>query len=360
MNGRNAQNMFRVLLFLCLPVCLIMTPSRAQGGFFKEWRQRRQAGDRRIEWRGRKSEKSESADLKEIKGDYSSNNYTLGPGNYTRQIDSGGITRYYDIHVPASYSRDKPTPVVLNLHGGSGNPKQQRRDSGMDAVADKNGFIAVYPAGTSAMGKLLTWNIGSVKSYATKKNIDDIGYFRRLLPDLTTIFNVDGKRVYATGISQGAMMCYRLACELSDKIAAIAPVAGVMQVPDADRKPTHSMPIIHFHGLEDKHVTYDGSVSRTLVGDVDRPSVPETINWWIAKDGLKTTPTKEGKMGAAEYSQYTSADGRGEIVLWTLTDGGHTWPGGDSPLPESRMGKTNRDINASELMWEFFAKHALP
>lgn len=282
-----------------------------------------------------------------------------GPGDYRREIEVDGATRFYDLHVPPSCVGSAPAPLVLNFHGGCGNPVQQRADSCMDPVADAKGFIVAYTAGTSLFGTFLTWNVGLSHTYAGQNDIDDVGYARAVLSDVSTFLNIDATRVYATGLSQGGMFCYRLACEMSDKIAAIAPVAAVMHVPECDRKPVRPMPIIHFHGLRDQNVLYDGGPGRTPLGVVERPGVKETIEWWVSHNGLPPEPTREGGTGHATFKQFGSDVCEGEVMLWTLADGGHTWPGGESVLPEERVGAVNRDISASDLMGEFFNRHAL-
>ena len=285
----------------------------------------------------------------------------LGSGDYRRHLKHDGRERYYDIHVPASYRKDTPMPVVLNFHGGAARPILQRQDSGMDDVADKNGFIVVYPAGTSrGFTQMLTWNTLDAKSYATKNNVDDIGFVRALLEDIGKLFNVDPKRVYATGYSQGGILCYRLACELSDKIAAIAPVSAVLTESPQDRHPGRSMPIIHFHGLLDGHVPYNGGVGPKIVGPdrIPRKSVDETITVWINYNKLSSVPVRTGKLGNANFKEYGSDKDKAPIILWTLTDAGHTWPGGKTQM--SALGPVNQDIKASQVMWDFFKNRRLP
>ena len=271
----------------------------------------------------------------------------------------GGLDRFYLLHAPARVDKGTPAPLVLNLHGGGGNPAQQERDSGMSAVADQAGFIVAYPAGTGKRkARFLTWNIGMTDTYASEHNIDDIGFLRAVIKDISKSYNVDKKRIYVTGFSQGAMMCYRVACEMSDEIAAVAPVSGVMQVPKSDCKPKRAMPIIHFHGLEDPNVAYYGGIGKNAHDKVPRPSVDESVGFWIKQNGLDAKPAGEGRNGNAEFKQYKGKDGA-EIILWTLDDGGHTWPGGESSLPAWKVGKVNKDVQASALIWKFFKDKSL-
>ena len=344
--------------------CFILADARlpAADDFGQAQAMMRRPGQRLLERRRQRSEKSEAKEtvpLTEIKGAYDSPDYTLGPGNYTRTITVGGRERYYQLHVPASYNKSKPLPLVMNFHGGAGNPMQQRRDTDMDKVADQHGFIVAYGAGTSAFGKFLTWNIYLSDTYATKKNVDDIGYVKAMLDDLGHIFKIDEKRVYATGYSMGGILCYRLACELSDRVAAIAPVAATMQNPMETRNPKRPVPIMHFHGMKDDHCLFEGGVGENARDKMDRPAALDGIQWWIEKDGVGGQPVKTGKIGEAEYIQYGADDNPGTVVLWKVWNGGHTWPGGNSTLSEDRVGPVSHDINASERMWEFFSKHSL-
>ncbi|HMP77414.1 MAG TPA: PHB depolymerase family esterase [Kiritimatiellia bacterium] len=284
------------------------------------------------------------------------------PGDHRYTIQHGGRERWFTVHVPASYSPDKAVPLVMNLHGGAGNPNQQRDDSRLDAVADANGFIVVYPAGTGRMSRerLLTWNIGEGDTYATKENVDDIGFLRAVLDHVAANFAVDEKRIYVTGFSQGAFMCYRLACEMSDRIAAIAPVGGVMLGPESRCKPERPVSIIHFHGVKDPNVAYAGGIGERAHDRIARRSVEQTIAFWLKQNKLPEEPTTERRIGNARLKRYGPGPDGVEVAVWSLENGGHTWPGGDSSLPERMVGAVNRDIDASALAWEFLKKHARP
>jgi poly(3-hydroxybutyrate) depolymerase len=152
---------------------------------------------------------------------------SFGLGTSDGSIVHDHLTRTFVIHVPPSYKASVATPVVLMFHGGFGNGAQFEKNSGMDKLADQEGFITVYPDG---LGPVPTWNGGDCCGYARKNNIDDVGFVSDLIDYLETKLNVDPDRIYASGMSNGGILCYRLACELSDKIAAIGPVEGGMLV----------------------------------------------------------------------------------------------------------------------------------
>ncbi len=286
----------------------------------------------------------------------------LGPGDYKRKLVVGGMKRYYEFHVPPSYDKSRPTPVVLNFHGGGGNPRNHRRLSRMNQTSDRGGFIVVYPQGTKSRKRLwpgYAWNAGTCCGWAQENGIDDVAFTAALLDDLVKVVHVDRARVYATGLSNGAMMCYRLACELPDRIAAIAPVSGPMQMPKCD--PARPVAVMHFHGTRDEYAPFAGGKGpRSLPGQFFT-SVDETIRFWLKAHGLQKNKPKIVKKGKAIGEYYILGKGNEKVVLWKLEGGGHTWPGGKfGLLKEGTLGQMNMDISASDLMWEFFQRHALP
>jgi polyhydroxybutyrate depolymerase len=186
---------------------------------------------------------------------------TLSPGDTTRTLIHAGRERSYIVYVPPGYDPARATPVVLVFHGGGGHAENARMMTGFDAVADAAGFIVVYPNGTGRLpDRLLTWNGGRCCGYALEQNVDDVGFVRALLADLGTVVNVDARRIYAAGMSNGAIMSYRLACELADVIAAIGPVAATQNL-DACT-PARPVPVLHIHGDADKHAPYAAASAR--------------------------------------------------------------------------------------------------
>lgn len=280
-----------------------------------------------------------------------------------QRLRHGDRERYYYVHVPEGYDGTTPLPVVLNLHGGGGNADAARRQSGMNEVADRNGFIVVYPEGSGRLRhKLLTWNAGSCCAYAVDQQIDDVGFFRALLDDLNSKYKIDARRVYATGISNGAMMAYRLACEMPDRIAAIGPVAGTMGVNGP--VPGRGVPLIHFHGQLDRNVPFQGGFGPNGLLKVDHRSVPDTIAWWCRAnhcDAENPTLEKRPDVTIQRYAPRADAGAAGApIELYELIEGGHTWPGGADITSGLGTGKLVTTVDASELMWQFFQQFSLP
>lgn len=280
---------------------------------------------------------------------------TVNPGEYTRTLKHGNLDRWYAVHVPPCEAPPSGWPVVMNWHGGGGNPDQQRNDSKMDDVADQHGFLVVYPAGTGiARERLLTFNAGICCGYAREHGIDDVGFAEAVLTDLAGYFPLDTRRIFSTGFSNGGFMTYRLACERPKLFAAIACVAGVLGVDPRDHG--SPVPLIHFHGLQDQNVAFAGGIGPRAIEKVPRRSVPDTIRLWTERNVCEPKPAREQRVGAAVLKVFSPIGGGAPVEWWTLEDGGHTWPGGASTLPESFVGSINRDISASELQWDFFTR----
>lgn len=289
-----------------------------------------------------------------------------GPGDYARWLDVGGRERYYTAHVPPQYRPDQPTPVVLALHGGGGNPDVIRYQTGLDVTADRNGFIVVYPAATSPAfsDRLLFWNAGVPAKNRRQRNVDDVAFIGAVLDDLARHFNIDPKRVYATGISNGAHMSFMLAGKLSDRIAAIAPIAGQRGVGQYAPVPPRPIPLILFHGERDTWSPFGGGMSspdRSGFEQYQFLPVPDVISGWVKHNGCAAEP-RESRVGNATRVDYGGCQQNADVVLWRLSDGGHTWPGGRVTKVEQRggVGHVNTDINASQELWDFFKAHSLP
>lgn len=270
-------------------------------------------------------------------------------------IEVGGRTRSAVVHVPPGYTGSEPVPLVLLLHGGGGNGLQAARAYRMDPVADRENFIVAYPNGTSRMGDMLTWNAANCCGYAQDQGVDDVAFIRALVEELERRYTIDPRRIYATGMSNGGMMAYRLACRLSDKLAAIAPVAGALN--EASCAPGGPVPTIIFHGADDQHVLYDGGYGpRQFEPRYDFP-VSHAVSFFVAHNNCSPAPVAEtSPSGAIRKETYAGGTGGAEVIVYTVVGGGHSWPGG---VPPTRPGADapTQEISASELMWEFFARH---
>lgn len=280
----------------------------------------------------------------------------LAPGDHIRSLAIGGQARSYSVHVPPSYDPRKPTPVVLAFHAAAMNGAAMARFCGLSETADRSGFVVVYPNGTGSTPFFLYWDAGGVRGRPS----DDVGYVAKLLDDLATVVHVDPRRVYATGMSNGAMMCYRLAAELSDRIAAIAPVAGTMALETF--RPRRPVPLLHFHGTKDGLVLFGGPDER-IPKNLKFLSVDASIRAWAKADGCPEiaevfeVPDLIEDGTRVLRKSYGPGRGGSEVILYIIEGGGHTWPG--RPPRIRYLGLSTRDIEANDLIWEFLQKHAL-
>lgn len=294
-----------------------------------------------------------------------------GPGDYDFSLVHGGITRAYKVHLPPNYDETVKTPVVVYLHGGGGSMKAAYKD-GVDKASDKFGFILAVPAGTGVLrDRLLTWNSGkwparaggfeteSCCGYAAENNIDDAEFISKMIDEIRENFNVDEKRIYATGISNGGMMSYRLACELSDKIAAIAPVAPPA-IP-MDCSPSRSVPLMHIHGTADPCAPYQGGTGGGCLGSkkYQMQSAKDMVNTWMKMNGCSRNSITTYKKGKAVCVSYRECRDNSEVEFCTVEGMGHTYPCGSQYLSPDKIGPASCDMTFDQI-WEFFTKHPMP
>jgi polyhydroxybutyrate depolymerase len=261
------------------------------------------------------------------------------PGDYIEEIVINEQVRQYRLHVPPIYDSNKPMPLVVNLHGYNSNAEQQEQVSRMSVKADQAGFIVVHPEG---MGNPQTWHVGPKAEGAA-----DLKFIHDLIHHLQSQFNVDPARIYATGISNGAQMTNRLGCELSDVIAAIAPVSGGYP-PTQECHPTRPVPVVAFHGTADKLIPYEGQ------GQLLLPA-REWAAAWANRNSCDPTPAITFQHGEVTGETWGSCQDGATVTFYTVQGRGHSWPGSDMP-PEI----TTQDINATDVIWEFFAAHSMP
>lgn len=278
-------------------------------------------------------------------------------------LQVGGLQRTFLVHVPRSYDGKTAMPVLFALHGGRATGRGMNTLTGFNGLAEEKGFIVVYPDGVDKF-----WNDG--RATAKHKEVDDVGFISALIDHLGQTYNVDRRRVFVTGISNGALMSMHLACDLSEKIAAIASVAGAIPVDIAPQcKPHHPMPVLMIHGTSDPIVPYTGGEIFAFGGRAQGGrvlSVKETAVKWAAHNKCATTsqrtelPDTDQRDGTRVNREvFSGCQQNAEVIVYTIVDGGHTWPGGPQYLPERIIGKTTRDINGSEIIWDFFSSKSL-
>ncbi|MBL9162327.1 MAG: prolyl oligopeptidase family serine peptidase [Planctomycetaceae bacterium] len=282
----------------------------------------------------------------------------LGPGDHTRTVLMGEQKRTYLVHVPKKYDPKSPSPVVLALHGAAMNGPMMVWFSGLNKTSDEAGFVVAYPSGTGT-GPFLTWNAGGFTGKMAEGKSDDVAFVGKLLDDLGTVVKVDEKRVYACGMSNGGMMSYRLAAELSDRIAAIAPVAGTIAIEDS--KPKRPVPVIHFHGSKDNIVPFETAKGKAS-SFMKLKGVEDSIQTWVKLNACDQKPKTETISADGDEMTVTSTTYGGgkdgsEVVLVVIEGGGHTWPGQRPPV--GFIGKSATNVSANDLMWNFFQRHEL-
>lgn len=262
---------------------------------------------------------------------------------------SGGRTAA--LHVPKRYDPTKRTMLVFNMHGFTSDTGQEQILTGMNDKSDERGFIVVYPQGVGN-----SFNAGDCCGDARDKKIDDVAFVKEILTSLRRDYCIDARRTFATGMSNGGFLSHRLACEMSDTFAAIAPVAGVLGVAPESCKPARPVPVLHFHGTADPIVPYDGGKPLGLELGYDFRSVADSTTHWRKHNGCGDTPKNVYKKGDASCDAW-ACNGGSEVVLCTIDGGGHTWPDG---FPVAIFGKTSTDVDATSMMLAFFDAHPMP
>lgn len=265
---------------------------------------------------------------------------TLAPGGYERRLTVKGQPRSYLLYVPPSLDTSQPVAVVFGFHGYTATAPGFRDGTGFNTIAAAHGFLVVYPMGE---GGDRSWNAGGCCAGAKAADLPDVAFIHEIVADLKTIASVDPRRVYATGHSNGAMFVYRLACEMSDIFAAIAPVAGPLFFSPC--KPKVPVSVLHVHGLADPAVPYAGGPYPGYPSMIF-PSVEEGLAAWAKFDGCAEAAQVE-LQGAVTYTAYASCQAGTAVELYTIGGLGHVWPQPDA-------------WPASEKIWEFFAAHPKP
>ena len=261
---------------------------------------------------------------------------------------SSGEKREYLLYVPRSYDPAKPAPLVISMHGAGGWPKQQMDVSEWNRVAEREGFIVVYPAGRDSAGPRV-WRVGP----DFKK---DVQFISELIDKLEAEHNVDRTRIYANGFSNGGGMAFVLSCALADRIAAVGMVGAAQTLPWSWCTERRAVPLINFHGTDDRFAFYNGGQS--WVAPHPFPAVPIWTANWARRNRCDPQPVESAIAADVTRREYTRCADDASVVLYIVHGGGHTWPGG-GPLPEWFTGPTSRNIDASSMMWEFFRAHPL-
>lgn len=271
---------------------------------------------------------------------------SFGQQTINASIIHDGLTRDYILYVPATYTVGTAAPLVFNFHGFGSNTSQQIAYGDFRPIADTAGFLLVVPQGTIDGSGYTHFNVGWGNS-----SVDDVGFTAALIDSISAEYSIDQDRIYSTGMSNGGFMSYVLACELSNRIAAIASVTGSMNIGySATCNPAHAMPIMEVHGTADNTIMFTGDWYE---------AIDNVVSFWVNFNNADTPALLNNVPDistadncTAEHQLFANGDNGVEIELYKIIGGEHTWPG-------SFFGGsgTNQDINASVEIWKFFAKY---
>ena len=287
----------------------------------------------------------------------------FGPGDHEVAVRHDGENRSYIIHVPDSVTAN--APVMMALHGGGGTGEQFQEENGLDAVSDREGFIAIYPEGSGLLpNRLHTWNSGDTCcGFAFDRNIDDVGFLRAVIEDLGVRMSIDPERMYVTGHSNGGMMAYRLAAEASDVVTAVISVGGALDL--AEFAPSEPVAVLHIHSLDDPRALYEGGEGPPFPGTdrtVNHEPVMEGIERWADANGCGTESVVETSIEGtggddgqfADVLVWQDCPAGAEVEHLRLSGSGHGWPGVSvGRIWQDLLGPSTTLINASEEAWAF-------
>lgn len=258
-----------------------------------------------------------------------------------------GVERDYLIHVPASCDPASPMPLVMSFHAAAMWPASQRKTSGWNDVADRFGFIVVYPGGS---GSPRVWQASAAGAVRDARFVSD------LLDSLQRRYSIDASRVCATGLSNGAQVAFVVPCALDDRITAVGAVAAAHQLPWSWCERSRAVPLIAFHVTADPLVPYDGGPSP--VAPQPFPAARAFATEWARRNGCAMEPATHQAGTDVVRVEYTGCIDDADVVFYSLAGGGHTWPGGRTSLGWV-AGRTNRGVEASALMWDCFRRYRL-
>jgi polyhydroxybutyrate depolymerase len=270
------------------------------------------------------------------------------------EISVAGRDRSYEIYRPETLDRALPAPLVIMLHGGFGTGEQARRSYGWDAAAKAKGFVVAYPDGVRR-----SWNAGGDCCGPSRRDaVDDVGFLTALIRKVSAEQTIDPARIYLTGISNGAAMAYRYACDGAVPIAAIASISGAM--PGGCPNP-HAVSVLEIHGLQDRNIPFAGGKGSKGVTGIDWPPVEAGLDAFRKADQCGAGERRAE--GAVVTIRAACAMGR-EVRLITIADAGHQWPGSTANRPLAQLlldvDPPSKALDATAVAWDFFQNHPRP
>jgi len=296
-----------------------------------------------------------------------SNQPVPAAGNHDESIDVGTgankMTRTFIVHVPPGFDGKSKVPVVIMLHGAGGSGAGAMPETGWDAKAEREGFIAVFPDGTPPRPALPArfllnprlWDDGSGRGAIAAGKVDDVGFISAMIDYLETRYAADPERIYCTGFSNGASMTFSVGLNLSNRIAAIAPVSGHLWY--RDKQLSYPVPLLFIIGTKDPLNPIDGGKVALPWGITeDSPPIEDSLKEWERMLGCGPEVQTARGNGVMEIT-YNECDRGGEVEYYRVRGLGHIWPGGTNRLPERWVGKPSDDLNATDVIWDFFKAH---
>jgi polyhydroxybutyrate depolymerase len=268
------------------------------------------------------------------------------------EVVTGGKKRTYLLHVPKTYQPGRPTPLVISLHGFAEWPAHLMRLSHWNQLAEEFGFLVVYPSGSSFP---LRWHCNG-RINKPEQAQQDVQFISDLIDQLKKQYNIDEARVYANGLSNGGGMSFLLACQLSERIAAIGSVGGAYMLPWTEYKPKRPVPAMIFHGTADPLVPFHSKSSGRFAFSL--PDIPQWVQSFAEHNGCQANSVPLPESGSVSGVRYKSGSNNADVVFYTVAGGGHTWPGGNA-MPAFIVGNTTKDVDATRLMWDFFKDHPI-
>jgi polyhydroxybutyrate depolymerase len=290
----------------------------------------------------------------------------LEPGTSVVKMEekAAGFRRSYRLHLPSEYRQNREWPLVVVLHGAFSSARGIEKHSGFSALADREGFVVAYPNGIGLFGLFRHWNAGFCCGKAMKQGLDDVDFVFRVVDEVARSVRIDMERVYVVGNSNGGMLAHRIAATRPERVAAVAVsagAAGVIQAgaesPETIPVPIQPVPMVLFHGRTDESIPYEREQSSGIREEMELLSAREAVALWVEHNRCDPEPSREQLYsGAVEKTSWRGSDGSAEVVLYTVNEWGHDWPGPhfvsrqpvDSPL---------RELDAAQLMWSFLRQY---
>jgi len=286
-------------------------------------------------------------------------------GLYTRSIKIAGYTRTYQLYLPSAYNMQVKLPLVIVIHGGGGTGRAAMKEMEWNKKAFQEGFIVVAPDALPVDPKKSydlkdnpsTWNDGSGRFNKDVDGIDDVAFINAMIDDIERNYQIDIKRIYVTGFSNGASMTFHVGIELSARIAAIAPVAGALWI--TNTAPIYPLSLCYITGDSDSFNPINGGITKNASGGIvgegkEKQPVIEHIIRWLSFIGCSNKPLSKTVKGGITHIKYGMGKNNTVIEYYIIEGCGHTWPGHQSLLPQSFLGATTDKMDATVVIWDFF------